>query len=633
MADTINNIMTQAGLASESARNLEEAIAAKIASVSGAWKAGTSSDATTNTAGIQALLDAGGEFDVTGSGTILINDTLWIDSDTTMRVGKAVRLKMSPGINKPLLMTRATQRFLAGGTSVTVTQGTGSLASVSWTGHPFVLGDAAWLWNASSADYNGVHRVVSVTNANTFVVQLPFRPAAGPGTGIKAARPSQRVEIVGGLWDYDFTNNQDGAGIYVHGIGLYGAADSKVRAVKVTNVHKYGVCTCATLNVQVLDIESANRSDAVKIYGPAMSTRVRNVSGVAKDDVLSLQAKEPPGFLPFQLTCGHITDIQCSGVSGTADFTGSIVAVYGSDDEIIDRVEIENVSGSATTTGLAVRLIKPGEYTYGRMGTVTLRDVGGMGNQYGISCEMPTIKKLRIERTRHNPPVLDVSVDVPCIVLSGTLTFVEIDGGDSTAPNTGGAPFISLSSTSELVTVRGFILAGAAGMQDLVRTSAGTQVLVLENNVGDSQSNYLASLNSVTTGMRLVLRNNRWKGAGCLESSLSGAQFTVVLQSNSIRDAYKGIVRLGATQTISLISDGGNDFGSSPVLQIPSGSPTVTMRGNDLGVDIGGSGMTKTTSGQYCFNTASGRGTVVQNRLVTCNGSAWVQVDDPTKSF
>ena len=51
-----------------------------------------------------------------------------------------------------------------------------------------------------------------------------------------------------------------------------------------------------------------------------------------------------------------------------------------------------------------------------------------------------------------------------------------------------------------------------------------------------------------------------------------------------------------------------------------------------LPVDIGATGIIKSAGG-LAYNTGTGRGTVAQNRAVTCNGTNWVQVDTPANVF
>jgi hypothetical protein len=102
---------------------------------------------------------------------------------------------------------------------------------------------------------------------------------------------------------------------------------------------------------------------------------------------------------------------------------------------------------------------------------------------------------------------------------------------------------------------------------------------------------------------------------------------------NTMAGMSYGVVRSGGTPTISLKS-AGNNLASGAWIVVPSGTPVLSVYGFDISTDVGGiTGLGKTTSGMYCFNSGAARGTLVQNRLVTCNGTNWVQVDTPANVF
>lgn len=108
---------------------------------------------------------------------------------------------------------------------------------------------------------------------------------------------------------------------------------------------------------------------------------------------------------------------------------------------------------------------------------------------------------------------------------------------------------------------------------------------------------------------------------------------TLNLRGNRLHNLAQGLVRFNNTGTVQINSDGTNTIsGSTTSHTIGAGTPTINVRGWDLPVDVGATGVAKPAMG-YCYNIGSGRGTLTQNRLVTCNGTNWVQVDDPTKVY
>jgi hypothetical protein len=90
-----------------------------------------------------------------------------------------------------------------------------------------------------------------------------------------------------------------------------------------------------------------------------------------------------------------------------------------------------------------------------------------------------------------------------------------------------------------------------------------------------------------------------------------------------------------ALGTFTVQSGGGNVFQgtATPVFATSSATtPAFTVKGNDLAVDIGGSGMSASRVGQFLLNTGS-RGTIAPNKLVISNGVAWVQPDNMGSTF
>jgi hypothetical protein len=132
----------------------------------------------------------------------------------------------------------------------------------------------------------------------------------------------------------------------------------------------------------------------------------------------------------------------------------------------------------------------------------------------------------------------------------------------------------------------------------------------------------------------VTLRGNRLKSSGTIDIPISGMTLTVKLAGNDFNGLNLGVVRIENTNTVAIKSDGTNTFVSSTCIASLAGSPVITAYGSDLPLDVGGiTGLSKTVSGQSCFNTGSGRGTLAQNRLVTCNGTNWVQVDAPSNVY
>lgn len=113
----------------------------------------------------------------------------------------------------------------------------------------------------------------------------------------------------------------------------------------------------------------------------------------------------------------------------------------------------------------------------------------------------------------------------------------------------------------------------------------------------------------------------------------SASSISVTATGNLVTDASLGFIRPYSAAVNIKLRGSGNKLVSGSWVVAPTGAPIVEFYGNDFAVDVGAAYMSKAVSGQYCFNNGSGRGTLTQNRLVSCNGTNWVQVDTPASVF
>ncbi len=100
--------------------------------------------AASNVTRIQALLDAGGDCQLAGSGTVWINAPILIGSNTNLKVSPKITIKMTPqagNLGKNLLQNKGYTRAL---TTVTLTWSNtngGLDCSVAWAAHGLSVGD------------------------------------------------------------------------------------------------------------------------------------------------------------------------------------------------------------------------------------------------------------------------------------------------------------------------------------------------------------------------------------------------------------------------------------------------------------------------------------------------------------
>jgi hypothetical protein len=143
--------------------------------------ASPSATASANVTAINACLAAGGRVSLSTPGTYSINNTLIIGSNTTLVLGPAVTIFQAASTNKNMLVNSAYNTFSTT-TSVTLGTPTGMSVPVTWTAHGFSVGQYVLISGASPSNYNGVFRVATVTDANTFTYLMDRLPSNGLAT-------------------------------------------------------------------------------------------------------------------------------------------------------------------------------------------------------------------------------------------------------------------------------------------------------------------------------------------------------------------------------------------------------------------------------------------------------------------
>ncbi len=597
-------------------------------------RVGDVSAATANTAAIRAAV-AAGSCRVMGPGTVFINDTIWLDNGQALETGPGVTLKLAPASNKLMVGTAPLQESA---TTVTVTWTNGITASIAWTAHGRAVGDVVALQGANEVQWNTMYRVASVTDANNFVVTLAEFMTAAPTGTITAKRCVRNIKAVVSL-DYDYANNPSAAaGVNRHACVIAFAADILAENLRVTaaNLYKYGLNTCATLNVRG-SVHGIAAGDICKLYGPARDT-VLSVSGTSRDDCASFQAKEPPAFIAYMPAFGPIKDCGLSGisVSNAGGTSSGAVVVYADPDHEIDNITIENGSAiSNLNEGIA---IKYGDtFSSGKIGSVTIRDMAfaGLVDDYAFAVSA-TVDALNIVRPRIMSSTSAASNAIQLLRFESTTTIraLRVEGlmfNEAEWPSSGAASYlVNLNGAiyqAEFVgcSIRGrssqarFITLGTNGVQSVALRGCDFENLSQVGIVNDGGS----------VIPKIIMDGNRFKTVTAGWDIRDDA--IVVMRGNTFDTMSNGVVRPTTNaRTVSVYDEGGNTYASASAITCVAPG-TATPYGY-LPVDIGATGITK-ASGASAFNTGTGRGTVPQNRPVVCDGTSWFNATNLSHTF
>lgn len=592
-------------------------------------------DASANVALIQKALDTGGQVMLCHAGSVYIDDTLKIGSNTKLTIGKSTKLVLTGGTCKPLVKSMATDRIIAGGNAVTLSWTSGRLCSVAWVGHGRSVGEYAVVYGSTLAPsaFSGVFQIVSVTDSDNFVVRLHRTPSTSPTGSALAVLADSNIEVEGGIFDMAYPSvNTGGTNYQRHAILMCGVAHLRVHGQTFKNVQKYGMQTNGTYDSKISDISGdITLSDGVKVYGPAVLTTVENVSGLFGDDVVSLQTKEPPAYIGNQLLWGDMINPTVRGISASSTVGTGVVALYPSASEYTGGVYIGNVTGKQDG-GAGVALLcaiassSIDDITIENVSATGAANVRLNGTASTTTINSMTIRGMKLEPADYASLTSGNLMSSDATWAIKTLNLYDIAAVNS-AWNLASNYIVSLACAITTLNVNGANISLGANNCNVFQLNGAVEKVNLDKVLTSGTVGTLLALSAGTPTVSIT--NSDINSYGCLATTVAcDINFT----GNRFNVGANGIVRSNAAVAINIRS-GGNKFNAGSLYTVGSGTAALGLYGFDLPIDVGGSGAVKTTSGQYCYNTGAARGALTQNRLVTCNGTNWVQVDTPANVF
>lgn len=595
----------------------------------------SASDAATNVSSIQKALNTGGNVVLCHEGDVFINETLKIGSNTKLSIGKSTKIVLTGGTCKPLIKSMATDRLIAGGNAVTLSWTSGRLCSVVWPAHSLSKGDYSVIYGATLAPsaFSGVFQVVSVTDADNFVVRLHRTPSVAPSGSALAVLADSNIEIDNGIFDMAYPAvNTGGVNYERHAVLMCGVAHLRVHGQTFKNIQKYGVQTNGTYDSKIYDISGdITLSDGVKVYGPAVLTTVENVSGLFGDDVVSLQTKEPPAYIGNQLLWGDMINPTVNEVSASSTAGTGVVVLYPSASEYTGGVTFKNITGrqdGGAGVGLlcAIAGSSIDDITIENVSATGAANVRLNGSASTTTINCMTIRGMKLEPADYSALTSGNLFAADNTWSIKTLNIYDIDAVNSNW-NLASNYIIALSCAITELNITGANISLAANNCNAIQLSGAVEKVNIDKVLTSSTVGTLLALSAGTPVVSIS--NSDINSYGCLATTVA---CDVHLSGNRFNVGANGIVRSNAAVAIGIRS-GGNKFNAGSVYTVGSGTATLGLYGFDLPIDVGGSGPVKTTSGQYCYNIGAARGTLTQNRLVTCNGTDWVQVDTPANVF
>ncbi|WP_130953763.1 hypothetical protein [Klebsiella pneumoniae] len=277
---------------------------------------------------LQAALNVGGQISYNIPGEYLYGSHSVIKSGTSLITAAGVNWKQIAGKSNPFIVNEA---FSASRYAVTsMTKNTTAIniyldgsdiksanyITVVCENHPFVRGDWAAFHGAKEFGYDGVMRVISITDANTFIVESHSTMTADSATantdfwnGMFCFKADTNIEVdIQGRIDGNWRGNSTASPtdfderVKFMGMSFWGVNNLTVRLNDAFNIRKYAVLLANVRNVHVPRINFYNFSDGLHIQPPFVGISVGTLAGATGDDLLALTNGD---YEAYQLSRGH----------------------------------------------------------------------------------------------------------------------------------------------------------------------------------------------------------------------------------------------------------------------------------------------------------------------------------------
>lgn len=590
--------------------------------------------AASNTSILQAAFNAAGEVSALNQGTVWINDTLLIGSNTTAVFSRKTMVKMASGVKKSIIKNKAlTVPF----SSATVSWTAGNTAVVTWVGNTQAIGSSVWLRGipgTAQSQYSGVFRVIDKAG-DTLTILLRRRPTAAPAGAFEVKAADEDIAVLGLNVDYNVQGNGGASGTDTLSCVFGGVARLKIDTITARNTSKYCVAVGAVASFSVKDLWSPQaNSDGLKIYGPAFDGAVSGITGRFNDDACSVQPQEAAPYAQYDFAGGgDCLNISVENISAKSD-NAALFVLYASQHQYADDITIDGIAGLSAAP--MVKFYNGVGFTNCQVGTVRLRNVTWSGNvDQNVVAFDGTQSYLSLEIDGLNGETaggLAGLTKPPIIVNSGFIANFSVN---RVAYNfQSNIPAVEITGTAGLTNVD-------VGACTLVGSSTGTLLKISTTTGGVGQVNVesikagpigsLVNVTSTVTSQPNIKVGNVDVNAFVLVDMAASGR--VHLAGSSKFQCSTGVVKCSGTGTNIAIDSYGNRLASGNWLN-KTGTPNITINATDFSADVT---QVARTAGSSFYNTNAAAGTLGAAGRVLCDASgtanSWKLMTDTTKSY
>lgn len=586
---------------------------------------GSIGGAASNATLIQAALNNAGTIVIRGNGLAYISGRLVISSYTHLIVDPTLTIIQAPTATATnvLVNTCVTASWTTG---LTVTWVSGLTASVAWTSHGKSVGDFVWIdGTAGTTDsaYSGVFPILSVTDANNFVVGLRRLPAAVASGSIQGKLADQDITIEGGTWDQNYPNISFAAdNTTAMGVILAGIHDLTIHNMYGTEAAKYAFYSAGLNNFEIDGVRVyQTNSDGYKIFGPSWDGIIKNCHMDTNDDAMSLHSDNGGGFTQYNLSngLGDALNIQYKD-NHIANTTACGIILYIGANNWMTEITIDGTSGKSadtlinvkgTQTGSAAGLIRIKNTMWEiDNGVLAIAALASPGTLLIDILEIDGFTSPRVLPSSYTSYPITVSA---CTIHQFTLKNLDFIFSTSTYSAIG----IQSTATVETMHVQDSVFYSPSGVGNAVRIDSPNVYTLFFS--GNEIWNTLRGIWVTGVGATINIHDNFIYTAQGTNVDGGSSDVSFFLSNNAFYGTYQGLVRSTTTGNLTVKSSGNINAGGGAVWMVQSGAATVNVYGWDFQVDV--TTITATVS-SYCYNTNASAGYGPAG-LVVCGATGW----------
>ncbi|EPK1567088.1 hypothetical protein WJF00_001170, partial [Klebsiella pneumoniae] len=296
---------------------------------------GPSGNSATDTARLQAALEKRGTILCLNPGTYYYNATSTIHSNTRLVLGHGVTWEKD--INSvwgPFLRNAAYSNTRHAVTSMTVStsysdpwkdnvssSGLSAYLNIACPGHGFAAGDYAAFYGAVEFGFDGIMKVVSVTDDDNFVAEAHNLPKGTSATydtwanGLFCFKADENISVeIYGRLDGKCTQLKasgepsDTMKLYLMGMIFHGIMNGSLYINSIRRMRKYSALIANVRNFVVPFANIDNYSDGLHFMPPYVDVHIKTIAGAGGDDIFALTGGD---FAHYEISRGHGYDITC----------------------------------------------------------------------------------------------------------------------------------------------------------------------------------------------------------------------------------------------------------------------------------------------------------------------------------